>query len=146
MPHAVSVTLRRLRSLVAALVLVAAAGPASAVCAHAPADDAHGPVETHGDAGHAPAEAPPPCHGGPAAPADEAPAPHDDVPPCASACCAGPAVLADEVALGPVAPDSVLPTPVVAVVAAPVEAPAPTPAVPPPPPLRVHVALQRFLI
>ena len=142
-------TLRRLRSLVAALVLVMVAGPAGAVCAHAPAGDAHGPVETHGGAGHAPAEEAPPCHGEPAAPADEAPAPHDDAPPCASACCAGPAVPADEVALGPVAADGAVPTPVVAEAAAPAAVSSPTPAAsppPPPPPLRVHVALQRFLI
>ena len=145
-------TLRRLRSLAVALVFVTGAGPAGAVCAHALADagdDAHGAMEAHGDMGHAPAETPP-CHGGPEAPAEQAPvdAPpsHSDPHHCASACCAGPATPADEVALALTASGDAVPTPVEVTAEAPVEAPAPAPVVQPPPPLRVHVALQRFLI
>ena len=149
-PSSVLATLRRLRSLVAALVLVMTAGPAGAVCAHALAEasgDAHGEMEMVADVGHAPAEETPPCHGEPEPPTHEAPASHGDTHHCASACCASPATPADETALAPTAPSDAVPAPTVAVVDAPAEVPAPAPvAQPPPPPLRVHVELQRFLI
>ena len=150
-PPVVLATLRRLRSLVAALVLVMTAGPAGAVCAHALAEvagDAHGAMEMAADMDrHAPAEETPPCHDEPEAPAHEVPASHGDAHHCASACCASPATPAGETALAPTVPSDAVPAPTAAIVDAPAEAPTPTPvAQPPPPPLRVHVELQRFLI
>ena len=144
------VTLRRLRSLVAALVLAMAVGPASAVCAHALADatgDPDGAMEMTGDTGHGPAHETPPCHDEPEPPTQEAPASHGDTHTCASACCASPATPAEETALAPVALSDAVPAPTVAAAEAPAEGPAPTPVAQAlPPPLRVHVELQRFLL
>ena len=151
----VLIALRRFRSLAVTLVLVMSAGPAGAVCSHALAEvagEAHEPMEAHGEAGHAPEHPRPPCHDKPETPTKEspvhdAPASHGDAHHCASACCASPSSVPDEVAPLPVVAGHVVPAPIEAVVDAPAEAPAPTPvAQPPPPTLRVHLALQRFLI